>query len=216
VSQVQDATTLLEDGTIYTKYDNTAFLADHHVHGMAGHGLGLWMIFPSNEFVGGGPFKQELTVHKDNTLLAMLVGGHFGSGGIQFQTDEPWSKVYGPMFVYINAAASTDALWEDAKQRAEKEMGLWPYAWMKNSSYPVQRGSVTGHVKLTDGASAKGAWAMLVPPDEDWTKVIKGYDFWTRVDDQGKFRIEKVRPGRYTLVISGANARARPGGNRGA
>jgi rhamnogalacturonan endolyase len=57
VATVQDATFRLEDGTVYTKYDNTAYLADHHVHGMAGHGLGLWMVFPSNEFIGGGPVK---------------------------------------------------------------------------------------------------------------------------------------------------------------
>ena len=56
---MQDATSLLKDGSIYTKYNNTAYLAEHHVHGMAGNGLGLWMIFPSNEFIGGGPFKQS-------------------------------------------------------------------------------------------------------------------------------------------------------------
>jgi len=205
VSQVQDATSLLEDGTIYTKYNNTAFMADHHVHGMAGHGLGMWMIFPSNEFIGGGPFKQELTVHQGNTLLGMFVGGHFGSGGLRFQADEPWNKVYGPLFVYINQGATTDAMWEDAKQRAAKEVDLWPYAWMKNTAYPLQRGAVTGRVKLSDGASVKGAWAILAPPDEDWFQVLKGYDFWARVDDQGRFRIDKVRPGRYTLVISAAN-----------
>ncbi len=80
VATVQDATSLLADGTIYTKYNNAAFLAEHHVHGMAGHGLGMWMISPSNEYIGGGPFKQELTVHQGNTLLSMFVGGHFGSG----------------------------------------------------------------------------------------------------------------------------------------
>jgi len=82
---------------------------------------------------------------------------------------------------------------------------LWPYAWMKNTAYPLQRGTVTGRVKLSDGASVKGAWAILAPPDEDWFQVLKGYDFWARVDDQGRFRIDKVRPGRYTLVISAAN-----------
>jgi rhamnogalacturonan endolyase len=144
VSQVQDATSLLEDGTIYTKYDNSAYLADHHVHGMAGHGVGLWMVFPSNEYVGGGPFKQELTVHQNNTLLSMFVGGHFGSAGLRIKADEPWTKVYGPVFVYVNAGESADAMWDDAKKRAAAEMEKWPYVWLKHDDYPLERGTVRG------------------------------------------------------------------------
>jgi len=185
VEQIQDATWRLEDGSIYTKYDNCAYLAHHHVHGMAGHGLGMWMIFPSNEFIGGGPFKQELTVHKENTLLGMLVGGHFGSGGLRFKEDELWAKVYGPLFVYLNEGNTVDAAWADAKQRAAAEVAKWPYPWLIHGDYPLERGTVRGRVLLTDGTSAKGAWAMLVPPNEDWTQVLKGYDFWARVDGEG-------------------------------
>jgi rhamnogalacturonan endolyase len=76
---------------------------------------------------------------------------------------------------------------------------------MKNTAYPLQRGTVTGRVKLSDSTSAKGAWAILAPPDEDWSQVLKGYDFWSRVDDQGRFHVDKIRPGRYTLIITGAN-----------
>jgi rhamnogalacturonan endolyase len=205
VEQVQDATTRLEDGTIYTKYDNAAYLAEHHVHGMAGHGLGLWMICPSNEYVGGGPFKQELTVHKDNVLLSMFVGGHFGSPGIRVKADEPWDKVYGPVFVYLNEGKSVEAMCDDAKKRTATEMEAWPYAWLKRDDYPLERGTVAGRVKLTDGTSAKGAWALLAPPGEDWWGCLKGYDFWAKVDGDGKFRVARVRPGRYTLYLIGAN-----------
>ena len=205
VREVQDATWLLADGSYYTKYNNSAFMADHHVHGMAGHGLGIWMILPGTEYIGGGPFKQELTVHKDNTLLAMLVGGHFGSGGLQFKPDEPWDKVYGPVFVYFNHGPSIGAMWENAKQRAAEEVSNWPYRWLQREDYPLQRGVVTGCVKMTGGSSAKGAWAMLVPPNEDWTQVIKGYDFWTRVGSNGEFTIAGVRPGNYALIFTGAD-----------
>jgi rhamnogalacturonan endolyase len=205
VETIQDATWRLEDGTIYTKYDNSAYLADHHVHGLAGHGVGLWMIFPSNEFIGGGPFKQELTVHKENVMLGMLVGGHFGSGGLRFRKDEPWEKVYGPLFVYVNGADTVDKMWDDAKKRAAAEVAKWPYSWLERKEYPLKRGTVSGTVKLTDGASAKGAWVLLSPPGEDWTQVIKGYDFWARADDKGHFTISNVRSGRYTLTLIGAN-----------
>jgi rhamnogalacturonan endolyase len=205
VETVQDATFRLDDGTVYTKYDNSAYLAEHHVHGMAGHGVGMWMIFPSNEFIGGGPFKQELTVHKENVLLGMLVGGHFGSGGLHFRKDEAWEKVYGPLFVYVNAADSVDKMWDDAKTRANAEIAKWPYEWLARKEYPLKRGTVSGSIKLTDGTSAKGAWVLLSPPGEDWTQVLKGFDFWARADDRGRFTLAKVRPGRYTLTLVGAN-----------
>ena len=205
VRTLQDATYLLEDGTVYTKYDNSAYLADHHVHGMAGHGLGLWMIFASNEFVGGGPIKQELTVHKDNVVLGMLQGGHFGSGGLQFKAGEEWAKLFGPLFVYVNQGPSVDALWDDARKRADAEVARWPYAWLEHKEYPRERGRVSGQVRLTDGGDTKEAWVVLAPPGEDWTQSSKGYDFWTRAGGDGKFTVTGVRPGRYTLFVSGAN-----------
>src|SRR5437763_11317695 len=152
---------------------------------MAGHGLGVWMIFPSNEFIGGGPVKQELTVHMDNVLLGMLQGGHFGSGGIDFKDSEPWAKLFGPLFVYVNQGPSIDALWADARQRARAEAGKWPYAWLKHDDYPLRRGTVRGRVRLTDGGSARAAWVILAPPGEDWTRSSKGYDFWARADEAG-------------------------------
>ena len=30
---------------------------------------------------------------------------------------EPWKKVYGPVFVYLNSASSTNLLWTDAKRQ---------------------------------------------------------------------------------------------------
>ena len=203
VGTIQDATYRLADGSIYTKYDNSAYLAEHHVHGMAGNSVGIWMISPSNEYIGGGPVKQELTVHMDNVLLAMLVGGHFGSGGVNLADNESWSKLYGPLFVYINHGPNPEAQWQDAKLRASKEITAWPYAWLKHPDYPLERGSVTGKVRIP--GDARGAWAILASPGQDWTQLGNGYDFWSRVNESGTFSINKVRPGKYTLFLSGAN-----------
>jgi rhamnogalacturonan endolyase len=205
VRQVMDATFLLEDGTVYTKYNNTAFMADHHLHGMTGHGLGLWMITPSNDYVNGGPLKQELTVHKDNVLLAMLQGAHFGSGELTFADGEEWTKFYGPVFVYCNSGATTADMYADAKQRAHREMSLWPYQWVDNADYPLHRGTVKGRIALTDGASTEGAWIVLAATGGDWPLQGKGYQFWTKAGKNGEFTIEKVRPGTYTLYACGAN-----------
>ena len=59
-----DATDRYASGQIYTKYDNSQFVADELVYGMAGSQMGLWMILPGREYINGGPLHQELTVHK--------------------------------------------------------------------------------------------------------------------------------------------------------
>ena len=210
IQQVSDATFLLQDGTIYTKYDNTAFMADHYVHGMTGHGIGLWMINASNEFVNGGPLKQELTVHADNTLLDMLQGAHFGSGVLNFTAGETWTKFYGPCFVYLNSGASTQAMYEDAVNRVTVESARWPYAWVNSPAYPIGRGSVSGQIKLANGNSAAGSWVVLAAPsanspETDWPLQGKGYQFWTKAGLDGSFTIPKVRPGTYTLYACGVN-----------
>jgi rhamnogalacturonan endolyase len=211
VRKVQDTTWQWPDGTIYTKYNYSAFLADHHLHGLVGHGLGEWMITPSNEYVGGGPYKQDLMVHADNTLLSMFVGGHYGANGIRVAAGENWDKIFGPVFLYYNHSELSDpqrnkaALWADAKKQAAAQLALWPYKWVARDDYPLARGTVSGQIKLADGTSTRGAWAMLVPPDDDWEANIKGYDFWSPVDATGHFKIGKVRPGTYALVVAGAD-----------
>jgi len=206
VQGVQDATYRLADGTIYTKYNNSAFTCDYVAHGMAGHGTGLWMVWPSTEFLNGGPLRQDLTVHQDNVLLAMFQGGHFGAGTIAVKEGEVWSKLYGPVFIYVNHGSSVESMWTDAKARAATERAQWPYAWLKSDEYPLERGTVKGQIALADGGSTKDAWVVLAPPDgKDWPLSAKGYIFYGKADSGGRFVIPNVRPGNYTLFVSGAN-----------
>ena len=171
------------------------------------HG-GLWRRngddLPSNEFIGGGPFKQELTVHKENTLLAMLVGGHFGAGGLCFAAGEPWDKVYGPVFVYVNNGNPSMRCGRTrrAGRRGGGEMALRVAG---KQGLPAGTWTVAGSIRLTDGGSTKDAWVILSPPGEDWTQVLKGYDFWTRADAEGRFKLAKVWPGKYTLRAVGGD-----------
>jgi rhamnogalacturonan endolyase len=204
VRKVSDATFLLQDGSIYTKYDNAAVLGDHFVHGMTGHGIGLWMINPSNEYINGGPVKQELTVHADNTLLNMLQGAHFGSGVLNFQRGEEWRKLYGPFLVYVNGGESAEAMYRNALQRVRREQARWPYRWVQDVDYPVERGAVQGTLHFTTGSVPRGAWVGLAAPGGDWPLQGKGYQYWSRVDGAGRFRLTGLRPGHYTLYAWGA------------
>lgn len=206
IEQLQDATERFDDGRVYTKYDNTAFTCDDLVHGMAGPHVGIWTIWPSHEFLNGGPLRQDLTVHEENTLLAMLQSVHFGAGAIDVAVDETWSRFYGPVFFYISHGDSIDAMWNDAKQRAAMERATWPYAWLKHDEYPLHRGEVTGRISFPDGAPASNAWVVLAPPENiDWALSAKGYMFWTKTDERGSFTVKSIRPGSYNLFVSGAD-----------
>jgi rhamnogalacturonan endolyase len=215
VDTVQDTTWKYSDGSIHTKYDYCAFIADDLVFGMAGHGLGLWIIQPSREYVNGGPVHQELTVHQapapnngpqQNIMQWIVQGMHYGAPDIPLAAGQEWTRFYGPAFVYINHAPAVDALWADAQNQARQEQSKWPYSFINHPAYPLERGSVSGRVKLTDGTSAAAAWVVLAPPGTvDWTQSGLGYEFWTKTDSSGRFLLSKVRPGNYTLFVSGAN-----------
>ncbi|HTB62177.1 MAG TPA: polysaccharide lyase family protein [Opitutales bacterium] len=202
------------DNQVHSKYDYANFIADDLIHGIAGHGVGLWLIQPGREYVSGGPLRQELTTHQDspqtlpqnNVVLWMLQGNHFGGADIPIAADEKWTRFYGPAFLYFNSGDTVDAMWTDAKKVAAAEDAKWPYNFIKNDDYPLDRGTVTGQIKVSSGDSAKGAWVVLAyPGDPDWCMSVKGYQFWTKADADGKFTISKVRPGNYSLHVTGGN-----------
>jgi rhamnogalacturonan endolyase len=224
IATVQDTTWKYADGQIRTKYDYSNFVGDDLVHGMAGRdsagrGIGLFLIQPSREYVNGGPLRQELTVHQgpqlgengpagpqQNILLWMFQGGHFGGSAIRLAPGQQWTRLYGPAMVYINRADSIANLWANARQQARAEQAAWPYSFVHDADYPLDRGTLRGQVRLSDGQSPANAWAVLVPAGEkDWCQSSIGYEFWTRADAAGKFAIPNVRPGRYCLFISGAD-----------
>lgn len=209
VKQVlSDATFLLADGTIHTKYQNSSYWAETPVYGHAGPQVGLWSITASPEFHNGGPLKQGQTVH-DNVLLRVLTSAHFGAPTVHIAAGEEWSKVYGPVFTYLNTGSSIPALWEDAKRRQQAEVAEWPYQWVASPEYVKQRGAMSGAWKLSGEAARAGAWVVLAdratPAAPDWTMQSKGYQFWTHTGADGRFTIPKVIPGKYTLYISGAD-----------
>jgi rhamnogalacturonan endolyase len=202
--KLMDATYLLADGTIQTKYQNSSYWAETPVYGHAGARLGIWSITASPEYHNGGPLKQGQTVH-DNVLLRVLTSAHFGASPVRVAQGEEWHKVFGPVFTYINAGESVAALWADARRRQEEEAAQWPYSWVRSSEYIQQRGTLSGTWKLRGETARAGAWVVLADPAPDWTMQSKGYQFWARTGADGKFTIRNVIPGRYTLYISGAD-----------
>jgi rhamnogalacturonan endolyase len=191
--------------------------------------VGLYFINPSMEYLSSGPFHFELTGHLDDgdggdpTLLDYWRGTHYGGSDLPVSASENWSKVVGPIFVYLTSGATPDVMFSDAKAQAQREAAKWPYTWVKGVDYPqaAQRGAVKGQILLKDpqapGAKLTNLMVGLAYPDEEalepkeqvaasphrlltWQNDAKHYEFWVHGSSDGLFTIPKVRPGRYELL----------------
>jgi len=214
VKKIQDVTYLLSNGQIWCKYDYCLFNYQFLCYGMAGHGTGLWAIWPSTGFFNGGPLRQELTVHQQhqldrlskNNILAMFDGSHFGARPLRVSRDENWNKFFGPVFVYVNNGPSLSGLFRQARAVARAQRRLAPFRWLQSRYYPLSRGAVEGKVHMTNGHNPAGAWVVLSGNGKtDWELQTRGYNYWTKVQPDGRFFIGKVRPGLYKISICGGN-----------
>ncbi|KFK35157.1 hypothetical protein AALP_AA5G246100 [Arabis alpina] len=123
-----------------------------------------------------------------------------------YTSKEPWKKVFGPVFVYLNSASSRNLLWTDAKRQMVTEVQSWPYDFVKSVDYPLhhQRGTIKGQFFVLDRYKNKSkligkfAFVGLALPGEagSWQTENK---FWTQADKMGMFTIANVRPGSYSL-----------------
>jgi len=202
VEDIMDATYLLSDGSIYTKYDWANYVDEDIVHGLCNDGYGLWVISSSDEYLNGGPMKQELMVHgTDKTPLAlkMLQGEHFGASSQNFGKDD--EKIYGPFFIYANSGEGKDAIIEDAKNYAVTEQEKWPYTWMHHRLYPTERTIVTGKLNIRYGISPANMMVVLAEHGSPIYNQGKSYMFWNKADANGDFSIDNVRPGNYSLFV---------------
>ncbi|XP_060185168.1 rhamnogalacturonate lyase B-like [Lycium barbarum] len=207
-------------GEVDDKYFYANNNEDDKVYGWvsANNSLGFWMIIPSNEFRTGGPLRQDLTTHVGPTVLSVFVSAHYAGEdlAIKFQHGEPWKKVIGPVFVYLNSNAAAKAnpsiLWNDAKNRMNQEVASWPYDFPVSKDYVKsnQRGRVSGQLFVNDrfvnkqGVPASNAYIGLAPPGDagSWQRENKGYQFWTKTDSSGNFIIKNIIPGKYNLYAT--------------
>ncbi|XP_048437460.1 probable rhamnogalacturonate lyase B isoform X2 [Pyrus x bretschneideri] len=144
----------------------------------------------------------------------MFLSAHYSGEDLvlKLKPDEPWKKVFGPVFIYLNSASdATDPspLWDDAKKQMMTEVQSWPYKFPASKDYPPsdQRGNVKGRIQILDRYVSKdripgnGAYVGLAPPGDagSWQRDCKGYQFWTRADEKGYYSIQNIREGDYNL-----------------
>ncbi|XP_022962664.1 uncharacterized protein LOC111463085 [Cucurbita moschata] len=204
-------------GEVDDKYQYSQENMENRVHGWVSRdpNVGFWMITASDEFRSGGPVKQELTSHVGPTTLTVFKSNHYAGkdASMRFKEGEAWKKVLGPVFIYLNSdptgTETPGSLWEDAKNQMRIERGKWPYGFVESKEFPCseERGSVSGRLMVRDRFAKKGqmwadsAFVGLAAPGEvgSWQTESKGYQFWTRADQDGNFFIQNIRPGNYNL-----------------
>jgi rhamnogalacturonan endolyase len=132
--------------------------------------VGVFLINPSFEYLSSGPLHFELTGHIDDgdggdpTLLDYWRGTHYGGSVLNFGDKEPWTKVVGPIFIYVPTGDTSNALFADAKHQATIEAARWPYSWVKGIDYTPadQRAVVKGRLKLVDSQAPNARFAHLL------------------------------------------------------
>ncbi|XP_024038945.1 probable rhamnogalacturonate lyase B isoform X3 [Citrus clementina] len=203
-------------GEVDDKYLYSCKSQDIRVHGWicADPPVGFWQITPSIESRSAGPLKQYLASHVGPTSLALFHSVHYSGADLilRFGHSEPWKKVFGPIFIYLNSLSNEDdplLLWEDAKQQMIFEVQSWPYDFPASKDFPQsdQRGTLHGRLLVEDRyinmdyIAANGAYVGLAPPGNagSWQRECKGYQFWARANADGYFYIDHIRTGNYSL-----------------
>ncbi|KAH7567627.1 hypothetical protein JRO89_XS07G0107800 [Xanthoceras sorbifolium] len=203
-------------GEVDDKYQYSCENKDLQVHGWICNepAVGFWQITPSYEFRSGGPLKQQLSSHVGPITLAMFLSAHYAGEDLvlKLKQGEPWKKVFGPVFIYLNSLLDDNDplwLWQDAKEQMLIEVQSWPYNFPASEEFPKsnQRGSVSGRLQVRDryvsdeNISANCVYVGLAPQGEpgSWQRECKGYQFWTKTDTNGYFSVNDIRVGDYNL-----------------
>lgn len=190
---IQDTTWQMVDGSYWSKYDYCAYIRKTPWFGIFGGGFGAWVVSASREYHSGGPLKQDLLVHQASLSANYLTSSHYGTPN--HQAVPGWSKFFGPWLIYVNTGADEDVL-ADASKQAKIEKEKWPYSWVSDSDYPLNRGSVTGQV-IGQVNSEVVLWSST---SEAFDIQTKGYLYYTKTNKNGSFILENIRPGNYRLI----------------
>jgi len=174
MKEARRLTTGIYKGRAEHKYDYSADQSKIPAFGWSStkEKVGLYIINPSFEYLSSGPLHFELTGHIDDgdggdpTLLDYWRGTHYGGSVLNFAANEFWTKVVGPIFIYVPTGADPKALYLSAKKQVPVEQAHWPYSWVKGVGvdYPLtaERTTVKGRIKLVDPQSSMKAFTTLL------------------------------------------------------
>ena len=143
------------------KYVYTALQSENRAYGFTSpeKGLGWFMIIPSAEYLSCGPTKAEFLAHGTNpTVLCYWKSSHYGYANVTLTEGEEWTRVVGPILLYVNEGQTSEVMLQNAKKRLKYEEFQWPYNWVNGVPYAHkdQRAEVTGQFVLHDSLAPEG------------------------------------------------------------
>ncbi len=196
---VQDETWQLYDGSYYSKYDLAGYIRQTKYYGVYGKEYGAWLINFSHEYFSGGPLKQDLLVHQDSLMLNYLHSTHFGTPELCIPVRK-WQKIYGPWLIYLNNNINLNLnLLTDVNIFFKKEIHNWPFKWLEDKNYNINRKKIYGNIKNIN--NKKYQIILSSSLDEEFDKQTLGYLYHTINLNDGSFKIKNIIPNKYMLYI---------------
>ena len=174
MKEARRLTTGVYKGRAEHKYDYSADQSKIPAFGWSSttQKVGLYIINPSFEYLSSGPLHFELTGHLDDgdggdpTLLDYWRGTHYGGSVLSFAAGEAWTKVVGPIFIYVPTGADPKALFAEAQKQVHAEQARWPYTFVQGPDvdYPqaANRTTVKGRIQLVDPQSPMPKFTTLL------------------------------------------------------
>ncbi|KGO74917.1 Glycoside hydrolase-type carbohydrate-binding [Penicillium italicum] len=196
----------------FTKYSFSNQWRNNSVHGLYADGstsngatYGAWLVMNTKDTYYGGPLHSDLTV--DGIVYNYIVSNHHGEGTPNITNG--FDRTFGPQFYLFNGGKGSASLQELRSEAEELANPHWNTAFYDSIAKHVvgyapssQRGSIKGTVKLPRGAVRPIA-VLTVDGQyfQDNSNVPSAYQYWTDINQDGSFRIERVKEGKYRLTI---------------
>lgn len=214
----------LAPGTVYTKYNWTLYHRENPMFGHYGNGFGAWFTALGGvtdqtlgAFFGVGPNHQDLAIHQDALILDYFGANHYGLPSYTIQPG--YTRLYGPWLTYLTAADPGDdqTLISQAAAIAQTEIAanLSGSDWVSDPLYPApgRRSTVQGRLRIADGRSAEGFWAVLSTQTATDVYTIHEPTYFVKTAADGSFSLPGIPPawqpgttlpGAYTLYLFAA------------
>ncbi|CAP97275.1 Pc21g23780 [Penicillium rubens Wisconsin 54-1255] len=196
----------------FTKYTFSNQWRNNTVHGLYADGstsngatYGAWLVMNTKDTYYGGPLHSDLTV--DGIVYNYIVSNHHGEGTPNITNG--FDRTFGPQFYLFNGGKGSASLQELRSEAEELANPHWNAAFYDSIAKHVigyapssQRGSVKGTVKLPKGAVRPIA-ILTVDGQyfQDNSAVPDSYQYWTDVNQDGSFSIDRVKEGKYRLTV---------------